>query len=73
VPVEALMTENDEIQSIHIGDYATIVSPTDTSACEDQVYAHCDELKCYCCYQFVFVSFSAGRQFPTFEVFAFNI
>lgn len=36
VPVETLVTENDEIQSIHIGDYATVVSPTDSTDHETQ-------------------------------------
>jgi len=41
VPVETLVTENDEIQSIHIGDYATVVSPTDSTDHETQVNIHC--------------------------------
>jgi hypothetical protein len=37
VPVEAMMTENDEIQSIQIGDYATVVSPVDNKVNGNQV------------------------------------
>jgi hypothetical protein len=50
VPVEA-MAENDEIQSIHIGDYATVVSQTGTSVQEDQVNVYCVKFMyfCYCC------------------------
>jgi len=45
VPVETLVTENDEIQSIHIGDYATVVSPTDSTDNETQVNSHCRNIE----------------------------
>lgn len=32
-----MMTENDEIQSIQIGEYATVVSPVDSTVNENQV------------------------------------
>lgn len=32
-----MATGNDEIQSIHIGDYATVVSPVDSAVHENQV------------------------------------
>lgn len=32
-----MMTENDEIQSIQIGEYATVVSPIDNTVNENQV------------------------------------
>lgn len=32
-----MMTDNDEIQSIQIGDYATVVSPVDNVISENQV------------------------------------
>jgi hypothetical protein len=41
VPVEAMMTENDEIQSVRIGDYATVVSPTGNTDHENQVNVSC--------------------------------
>jgi hypothetical protein len=49
VPVEA-MTENDEMPSVHIGNYATVVSQTGTSVQEDQVNVYCVKfMYCYCC------------------------
>jgi hypothetical protein len=45
VPVETMMTENDEIQSIHIGDYATIVNPVDSTVHESQVNVLCVKIQ----------------------------
>jgi hypothetical protein len=60
VPVETLVTENDEIQSIHIGDYATVVSPTDSTDHETQVVFIAENFRY--CKLLVFVSFLAGGQ-----------
>lgn len=45
MPVETLVTDNDEIQSIHIGDYATVVSPTDSTDHEAQVNIYCRNVR----------------------------
>jgi hypothetical protein len=83
VPVETLMTENDEIQSIQIGDYATVVSPTDITDHESQVNVYCRKAQvlesCHVCFRpakegrFMFVEFYSGPSECRSFLFIFHV
>jgi hypothetical protein len=58
-----MMTENDEIQSIHIGDYATVVSPVDNTVHENQVNVFHVNIQVIIV-MLLHLSFMAGRKVP---------